>query len=272
MRLKKRSGIGLAVCLAIVPASSAGAEAAGGKYEGSPYFIDGDSGGLSESAIDFNDLDAAIDEIRNDSRLSLSEKSRRIDKINLLRPENMPGGSGYAATQSLPNAASLCMVPVFTQETAYYCGPATVKQTLTYINGSAPSQSVIEGEIGTTSAGSVLQYMLDYINEEQDENIYVIVHQPSEQAIQTMVYNAVLHSAPAICRVAFSASFPDGSWKYSTNGHYMNANGYSGYGAEILVTDPNIINVDPNETGYCWVTLTELHAATQNHFAKEMAY
>lgn len=53
---------------------------------------------------------------------------------------------------------------VCTQENGYYCGPATVQQTLKRINGSAPSQSTIASGIGTTTAGSNLASMVSYIN------------------------------------------------------------------------------------------------------------
>ena len=61
-------------------------------------------------------------------------------------------------------------------------------------------------------------------------------------------------------------------WRYSTNGHYMNANGYTNYGQRICVTDPYIKWIDASEPGSYWVTSRELYDATHSHFAQEMAF
>ena len=173
----------------------------------------------------------------------------------------------------LTQAKRTLNVPVCKQETGYYCGPATVKQTLTCINNTAPSQSAIASAIGTTTAGSDLASMVSYINKkiptDEEKEEYVIVKKPSKSYIQSMVNNGVTWKHPVICRLKFSKG---GSWKYSTDGHFMNANGYDNYGNKIYVTDPNIQRVDKNASGSYYVSIDELYNATVNHFAQQMAY
>lgn len=44
--------------------------------------------------------------------------------------------------------------PWFKQQNGYYCGPATVKQVLHYINNVSSTQDTYASELGTTSAGT----------------------------------------------------------------------------------------------------------------------
>lgn len=207
-----------------------------------PYFVNGDNGNLSVSK------DVVVVDGRNlletgISTAALSQKSRTLN------------------------------VPVCKQENGYYCGPATVKQTLTCINNTAPSQSVIASAIGTTSAGSDLSSMVKYINNnipiDEEKEAYIIVQNPSRSNIQGMVNHGITWKQPVICRLCFEKG---GSWIYTTAGHFMNANGYDNYGNLIYVTDPNVQRVNSNLSGSYYVTIDELYNATANHFAQQMAY
>jgi hypothetical protein len=61
-------------------------------------------------------------------------------------------------------------VSLFMQETSYWCGPATVRQSLSYHKSasgsgvSLPSQSTLANEIGTTTSGSVTTAMVRTLN------------------------------------------------------------------------------------------------------------
>ena len=229
-------------------------------YNG-PLFINGDSGQLSENAIDISDLAKAKQKIIKNKSFSSLEKQTVLDKLSIFET-----GSPMKV---LPNASGSITVSVCTQETSYYCGPATVQQTLKYINGSAASQTSIANSIGTTTAGSALSPMVTYTNNNQSRNTYIIIYDPNVQQIQNMVSYAVSYRAPVMCRLKFTQG---GNWPYSTNGHFMNANGYHTYGDYILVTDPNIKNVNPSASGSYYVHVNELYYATHNHFAQEMSY
>lgn len=110
--------------------------------------------------------------------------------------------------------------------------------------------------------------MVKYVNQKIDGN-YVIVSDPSKSAVLRMVEYGVDNKKPTMCRLKFSKG---GNWRYSTPGHFLNANGYSDDGNEIAITDPYIKWVDSSAGGSYWVTLDELYQATDDHFADEMAY
>ncbi|WP_312044741.1 C39 family peptidase [Anaerotignum sp.] len=194
------------------------------------------------------------------SRSSIQDNSL-IDKLSVL--------SQSKVARSASSGGALG-VKVFTQENGHFCGPATVKQTLHYINGYSSSQDSIARAIGTTDDGSDLEPMVDYINDHKDYgSTYVIISQPSKSKILRMVEYAVDHGTPVVCRLKFKKT---GSWEYKTNGHFLNANGYNSYGDEILLTDPYIKRVKPSAGGSYWVSLSDLYRATNDHFAQEMAY
>ncbi|MCQ4935561.1 MULTISPECIES: C39 family peptidase [Anaerotignum] len=232
------------------------------KIDTSALSVSGDAGQISKSALSEADIQAILNGKSNkvSSRSSIQDNSL-IDKLSVL--------SQSKVARSASSGGALG-VKVFTQEEEYYCGPATVKQTLHYINGYSSSQKSIANAIGTTPAGSNLEPMVEYINDNKDYgSTYVIISQPSKSKILRMVEYAVDHETPVVCRLRFKRT---GSWEYKTNGHFLNANGFNSYGDEILLTDPNIKNVRPSAGGSYWVTLNELYNATNDHFAQEMAY
>lgn len=85
-----------------------------------------------------------------------------------------------------------------------------------------------------------------------------------------MVNSGITWKHPDICRLKFEA---DGkNWRYDTDGHFMNANGYDNYGNRIYVTDPNIQRVQKDYIESYYVILNALYNATTNHFAQQMVY
>lgn len=248
--MKKIIGI-LLLCVVVFGATGV-AYATDGTGEVSEWsYIDGDADTPSESAIDF-------------SQLNEFQKP-----FNLLRRDQYP-------------ASYLINVPLCTQETRYYCGPATVQQTMKFNMGSAftATQSEIAYDIGTTSAGSDLEPMLDYIFENTTHGFrgYLIAYMPSIDDMQYMIASTTYfyHGTP-IARIVFDRG---GSWPYSSGGHFLNVSGYD-YGNmsnaespsnEVRLTDPFIQWIDPTSNGTYWVELNELHTATIDSNSKEFAY
>ena len=56
-------------------------------------------------------------------------------------------------------------VPGYKQETTYYCGPATLKQTMQYINKRSLPQSAYASALGTTTAGTDGMNIIKYFND-----------------------------------------------------------------------------------------------------------
>ena len=247
-----RKLIGILLLCAVVWGVAGVAYAADSTDEvGETSYVDGDADNPSESAIDF-------------SQLSETQKP-----FNRARRDQFP-------------ASHLIDVPLCTQETRYYCGPATVQQVMKLNMGTTftATQDEIADDIGTTSAGSDLDPMVEYISNKTDIGYrgYTIAYMPSIDDMQYMIGSTTFffHGAP-IARIVFDR---EGSWPYSSGGHFLNVSGYD-YGNmsnpesssnEVRLTDPFIKWIDPTSNGTYWVELNELHTATMDSYSKEFAY
>ena len=64
-------------------------------------------------------------------------------------------------------------IPVYEQETSYYCGPASVKHTLQIINGNSEPQSVYADKMETDLKGGTSYFSIGpVLNEYQNRNSY----------------------------------------------------------------------------------------------------
>ncbi|PHS29677.1 MAG: hypothetical protein COA82_12525 [Alkaliphilus sp.] len=115
-------------------------------------------------------------------------------------------------------------VPIFEQETSYYCGPATVKQTLQFINANSSSQSVYAGRLGTKrGVGTNLDNIRILLNTDQSRRNYISTVVSSEFDFQTKQELALRANVPTILHI--KAKTTDG-WKYDTSGgHFLNGSG-----------------------------------------------
>ncbi len=159
-------------------------------------------------------------------------------------------------------------VPYFKQDNEYYCGPATAKQTITYFNGTAESQSEIWPQIKYIDPNNEDSQATDgdklriYVNDKQDEHIYGLVYPSDATDMATDIFNDLNSGAPMILWVKVTAG---GNWKYNTvGGHFLNASGINTGGTLVQVTDPYIeyANLPNYSTGKYWVTIEEAYSAT----------
>ena len=154
-----------------------------------PTFVEGDSLTDLDEALDeydklfdmdknltAGDVSNAILKIKMDDKLSAEQEEVFLEKLQIIYED-----SGIQKA-SFPSSKYLAMVN-YKQENGYYCGPATCKQTIKYINGSAKSQSAIAKSIGTTSAGSALPNMKNYVNKTTGKG-YAIVTNPSKAKVK----------------------------------------------------------------------------------------
>ena len=231
----------------------------------------GDS--MVNSAVTIEQQEA---DVLNDSSLSAAKKILFKKKFETNRlflakdlARNLNKADSMVTINATSNASGTIAVPYYKQQNSYYCGPATTRQTVSFIKGSASSQSVIATAIGTTTAGSDLTPMKNYLNNVQSRNAYVITTSPSESYLQFIAEYAVSESSPSMARLKIAKG---GNWQYSTNGHFMNISGYKSYGGYIRVTDPYIGWVQTSSSGTYYVTSRELYVATANHFAHQISY
>ena len=231
----------------------------------------GDS--MVNSAVTIEQQEA---DVLNDSSLSAAKKILFKKKFETHRlflakdlARNLNKLDSLVTINATTNPSGTIAVPYYKQENSYYCGPATTRQTVSFIKGSASSQSVIASAIGTTTAGSDLTPMKNYLNSVQSRNAYVITTSPSESYIQFIAEYGVTESAPPMARLKIVKG---GNWLYPSAGHFMNVSGYKSYGSSIRVTDPYIGWVVAGHVGSYYVTSAELYTATATHFAHQMSY
>lgn len=165
-------------------------------------------------------------------------------------------------TNVMPHIASAGVsVPYYAQETKYYCGPATVRQTYSSlnktINGSsyAPSQSTIAQAIGTTSDGSDQNRMNSYLNNIFPSKAYATYWKngayTSDSGLLNHIVTDVSQNKPTIAHVIINSTGGTANWNYTTSRHYLNYNGYTlGISAGIDLIDVT----DPNAAGHGYAT------------------
>lgn len=155
-------------------------------------------------------------------------------------------------------------VKQYEQKNGYYCGPATTKQTLQYINGKSPTQKVIAEALGTTKAGTDGTQIVVYLNQKQTRVNFMISTNTTKSGIKKRIYHDIaIMDAPPIARLKFTDA---NVWGYSTQGHFLNISGYSSGMNRVQVTDPNITRVDDNnKTGKYYISFKNLQQALKDH-------
>nr|WP_258074456.1 C39 family peptidase [Brevibacillus laterosporus] len=91
-------------------------------------------------------------------------------------------------------------VKVFEQETNYWCGPATVKQVLHYINGNSKSQKSYAKKLGTTTDGTDFSVIDNVLNDNQNKNKYVYTTHDFDQKYKFLdkIEYGVEHDYPVV--------------------------------------------------------------------------
>lgn len=157
-------------------------------------------------------------------------------------------------------------VPLHTQETSYYCGPATTLQTLEYHGSYGHTQASLARDLGTTSNGTDGLNIVDVLNANQSKVNYVVAPVSTQEKMMIALNTSIAGiSSPAVLRLSIKKG---GNWIYDSNGHFMNVSGISNDYAILRVTDPFIQWKNSSSTGSYYVTDDEVYKATTNHFAR----
>lgn len=182
----------------------------------------------------------------------------------------LPSVKPWIAYSISPNSVVYHTLPVpyYKQETNYYCGAATTKQTLEYLNGveSAESQSSIYSHIGYRKDGTIDSKMIEYINNHESKNIYVASQHASESTMKSNIDSDLSsYKAPTILHVTLKGE----GWPYNTaGGHFMNLSGEENVYGNILyeLTDPYIGWVNKScASGKYWKSAGLVYQAIQNN-------
>ena len=196
-------------------------------------------------------LEDRLEEIKNDNSMSEEDKQRHIEKVEYFI-ELRDSSNLTRASYTPPRSSKMLPVPHCIQKEDYYCGPATAQQTCKYYNKAlVHSQEFIADVIGTTSSGTDVQDILDYVNGENDttyEQFWLSANATNHEGSKRLICESIENNCPPIMWVTVSSTWggerdlsingDTSKWPYTIGGHYLNASGYSNYGAVYRMTDP----------------------------------
>jgi hypothetical protein len=201
------------------------------------------------------------DIMTSDQIKALKEKENK--EQNLISPFSLP--EGYYKTIAVPS---------FEQEKSYWCGPATVKQVLHYINGKSSSQSTIASGLGTTKDGTDFSVVDNYLNTKQSKNVYVYVSNLSYDTWINHIITDLNINVPVLLDLTIKPTYMP---LYTRNiaGHILNVSGLNtktSTAAKIRLTDPFDEGNRGVTLGNVWHPLSGVYNANMAHFRKAMIW
>ncbi len=122
------------------------------------------------------------------------------------------------------------------QEKNYSCGPACVKMALKNITGTAYSESVIRTGCKTTTSGTYLSDMVQYLNDMQDHNSYIARYQKTKFIMKRDLYSCIVNwDSPPIIGVKENTS---NGWNYNLNAHFVIVYAVRSDNSAFMISDP----------------------------------
>lgn len=212
-------------------------------------------------------LEEQVAQLLTSSRLSAEEKSTVRSTIaqSSLR-------AGGISTYSIIDPADIQLrslnVTFYKQESSNYCGPATTKQTLQYINGTSLSQDEYADLVGgwssakgrycdrrdkTNNYASAMTRIVPVVNEKQSRAYYAVAgkaeYNVDQNDMKALINCGIANNYPVIINITTSKSNdfipstdPDdiyAEWPYAIGGgHYLNITGQYARGNAYFLTDP----------------------------------
>ena len=213
--------------------------------------VTGPTGGMVPPTEVILTNEERVEEIKNDPSLTEDEKEEMIFKIT----------SDVATYAFSPKHLG---IKYFKQKYNYYCGPATVYQTLYYLNKTSPSQDTIASALGTTTDGTDGSKIPTYLNKQQDEVAYTIVSINNASTFRSKIDSAMNNDYPVVLRVKFSS---DSAFGYNTAGHFLNLGGQTAGATQYEMVDPYYgYSSGPSSSAYS-LPSEDVYQAVIDHFA-----
>lgn len=234
-------------------------------------------------------LEVQVAELLVGSRLSATQKETVRDAIGQNGFQN-----GGIALYSIVDPSELAYinlsVPYYKQETSNYCGPATTKQTLQYINGTSLSQDEYADQIGAWSNSlgryykrsekyngyaSATTRIVPYVNANQSRHSYMVAgkekYNVSVDDMKACINCGMENNYPIIFNIKVtgitpntSASSLNAKWPYTTSGHFLNISGQYATGSAYYLTDPYYLYSSSSSTGKFQRSASVVHSAYNN--------
>lgn len=149
-------------------------------------------------------------------------ESKALQEKNLLAEQHAYGLRTFAQGEM-----KTLNVANFKQETSYWCGPATVKQVVHFLNGSSQNQTFYAGKLGTTTDGTDFSKIPKVLNDYQTSNTYSYRSFDSNEFVtwQSVMILTTDWGYPAVLDLKIT---PQNMPYYKSNvaGHILNTSGY----------------------------------------------
>ncbi len=204
-----------------------------------------------------------IIELENQNNILNKEIPTSDSKINLGADYSIRGVViDPGDDPQLPNTKTIS-VPVFKQETNYWCGPATTKQVIHYIKGYSSSQGTYANLLNTTNDGTVMSVIDDVLRSKTGKN-YIYSSIGSYDSWFYKVKYGINTYMPSVMDINTQNV---SSWPYSTSGHYVNTSGYDVNNQSVRITDPYWKGL-----GNKWYNSHNVYSANNNHWRKAIIW
>lgn len=123
----------------------------------------------------------------------------------------------------------------YRQDYYNYCGPASIKQVVQYLNGSSESQSTYANYMGTNEDGTIVYYMTSALNHYTSKTYnYVLGTNYNISTFMSLITNRVSEHKPIILHAKTKTL---DLYNKKDIGHYITVNGYTVSGAIVGSTD-----------------------------------
>jgi hypothetical protein len=183
------------------------------------------------------------------------ENQRKLDEMNK-KSEIKPLVNFYYKTLNMQT---------FQQINGYYCGPATVKQTLHYLKGSSLTQESYASQLGTTTSGTDMTRIPGVLNNNYNGYVYSYIGIGTFYDWLGKVMYSLDGSRPAVIDIKATTG---SNWPYTTNGHFLNVSGLEWIDTpKAMVTDPYIKGLGSN-----WYTAETVYNVNNAHFRQAIIW
>ncbi|MGF9977338.1 C39 family peptidase [Viridibacillus arvi] len=202
--------------------------------------------------------------------VQLAEKEKALEQW-VSGNETEDGIAPYALDEGF---YKLLAVPSYKQETSYWCGPATTKQVLSFINGSAGTQTTIAKDLGTTTAGTDFSKIDDYLNDKQNRNTYVYSDGLSYADWTYRLEYGLSKNYPVVLDLKITSSYMP-KYTASVEGHILNVSGVdtkTSSSAQVRLTDPFDQGNRGVTLGNVWHPYSGVYNANKAHFRQAILW
>lgn len=170
-----------------------------------------------------------------------------------------------------PSSSYVISVSNFKQENGHYCGPASVRQALSFhknqsgSSAALPSQATLAGKIGTTSSGSISTAMRDALNSYKStysfKSSYVVTNVGNDKnQFSNRILNVIKNKSNAPILLLETQYIP--RYNGHASRHYNTVSGHSINQGVIRTVDPN------NNSAYQGIYWDPIGSTTANGIFK----